>query len=221
MHKKKFMIAGACLLTFLLLMCSFWIYQKKQQDYVKAQSEVQEYQQKMIAEMAEAKESASNLGMVSAEMQKQITGCDRSRVKKDDNTIDSLLSSALTWDSEESYDAGRDLLMKKTGLTEDSRFMTTFFKNKYVYDTDGNAYNSWPGWAEEGLNMSYEGMQSHLVDIQDNVYSYMTIVMVSTSTKFTPATGEAWENSSDGRCLFLYKTDGNGKIFDMDAYILS
>ena len=222
MGKKKNMILIIlmCLLSFLLVLSAMWFYQKRQKDYVKAQAEVQEYQQKTMADVMEAKEAASNFGMVSEEMQKKITGCDRSRVKKDDQTIDSLLSEALTWDSEESYDNGRNLLMERTGMTEESRFMTTFFWNKYVYDTDGNAYNSWDGWKEQGLNLNYEGMQSYLIDIQDNVYSYISLVTVSSSTTFEPATGDSWENSSLGRCLFFYKTDGNGKIFDMDAYIL-
>lgn len=220
--KKNMILSGFVFLITCVLVClSVFMYQKRHKDYVKAQTEIAEYQQKLMEDIENAKTSASNLGMVPEDVQKKVTGCDRQRVQKDDAAMESLLSAALTWDSESTYDAGRELLMKQTDLTEESRLMTTFFPSKFVYDTAGNAYNSWDGaWKRDGLNMTYEGLRSQVVGIQDDVYSYIAFVSVSSSTEFVPNQADAWTNSSVGKCVLFYKTDASGNITGVDGYIL-
>lgn len=137
------------------------------------------------------------------------SGLDSARVAQDDEAARALLEQAFNWDSKETYDAARNSIKEMYGLSDDSSFLSVFMPemgNINVGDREINEIDA------RGLNISFSGMQSNVTAINGDLYTYFTIVTV-TSSDSTGAT-------ADGESAFVYTVNGNGELSDLAAYAL-
>ena len=154
-------------------------------------------------------------------IKEEVTGYNVKRVQSDSSRIEEVLSDAFTWHTLKDYNAKRDMLKEKLSLADDSHFLKVFFPEvEIIKDQEGNEYNR-IDTSGETLNLEYEDLSPTVIFIDDNdVYTYATRVTVSSSVDYEDSKHNHKVSVDTGYCLLLYKTNPDGSIFDVDAYIL-
>ena len=138
---------------------------------------------------------------------KVASGIDMARVAKDDTVAKKLIERVCTWDSKESYDGMRNGVMKDFGLEETSPFVKVFMPKITDVKLDDKVMNEIDS---NGLNMEFVRMESNVIGISGDKYTYLTTVTIQSSDK----TGA----SAEGESVFIYTVDGKGNLSDLNAY---
>lgn len=201
---------SAVALALVVLACGSWslaVWDTGRMDGEYSESEA--YNESLSARVESLE--ASNLAVKSEALALE-TGMDAERVARDKDAAESLIGRVLTWDSFSSYSSMRESVKDELKLDEGSRFLDVFLPE--VHETlptaDGTVYN----YIDlHGVNARYTGMRQHLCSTDGNFYSYMAFVEW--------ASRDANGNEAYSDAVFLYSTDSDGNILDLDAYTLS
>ena len=172
----------------------------------------------LLAQQDEKVELQNRIDQLSVENNTQITkvkaqanGIDVNRVENDDKVAEELMETVFTWKSYDEYNEIRNTLMNKYQLSNDSSFMQTFMPEIYNEVLDGKNYNRID---VGGYNISFNGMTSYVVSIDEKtkVYEYFTIVDVTSKS----------ENggSSDYSLALQYKVTDGGQIMNLTGYTI-
>ena len=172
----------------------------------------------LLAQQDEKVELQNRIDQLSVENNTQITkvkaqanGIDVNRVENDDKVAEELMETVFTWKSYDEYNEIRNTLMNKYQLSNDSSFMQTFMPEIYNEVLDGKNYNRID---VGGYNISFNGMTSYVVSIDENtkVYEYFTIVDVTSKS----------ENggSSDYSLALQYKVTDGEQIMNLTGYTI-
>lgn len=131
-------------------------------------------------------------------------GVEASRLDTDSTIIRSLLSTAATWDSGEAYDAARQSLMDRYGLSETSAFLTSVMPaQNYRVDAEGKSYYYIDAM---GLSSSLDSVHIDLVDAKADAYTY--VVRMRLDVANPNITG----SSAVSDYLIQVTVDGSGRI---------
>lgn len=134
------------------------------------------------------------------------SGIDAARKAKDDELIKQVLGTAFTWNSYESYMAGRTKLMTGFGIKEDSTMLTkTMPSVENRTDPSGKTFNVID---TQGLNSSFASVESRVSLIKVTDYSYFAIAKANTSSK-------VGSTSVETSYAVSYTIDANGKLLDI------
>lgn len=207
LKNKKLMIPGIIAVVMLIFAFAFYaIATGSQQSVLNAANE--KYAQLTNKKsMLEAALSTSN-----AEAVRSGTGMDAQRKVKDDGAAEELAKLVTTWDSKKSYDEARKNAMSKYGLKADGTFMKTFMPEVVELDS-ATGKGTTNEIDANGSNMTYQDMTSYVTKISGDKYTYLAKVNVSGSNKAG--------NTATKSLMFIYTTDANHKLSDIDGYRLA
>ena len=166
-------------------------------------------QQTEIATLEQQKKEASDKRTSEVNtVTKNSFGLDTSRVATDDRIVTEIIKTATTWSDADSYNTARTKLRDDYKFTDDSQMLSVFMPE--VKDAplgqDGKMINTINAY---GLNMTYVKMHSYVVNIDDGVYSYFTVVDVLSK--------DAQGHTGEGHIIFTYDVDANGAVSNMIA----
>lgn len=166
-------------------------------------------QQSEIAALTQQKQEASDKRTSEVNtVTKNSFGLDSSRVATDDRLASQIIKTATTWSDSESYTNARNTLRDEYKISEDSYLLTTFMpkSENMPLGQGGKMINTIDAYA---LNMTYVNMHSYVVNIDNGVYSYFTVVDVLSK--------DAQGHSGEGNIIFTYDVDANGAVSNMVA----
>lgn len=166
-------------------------------------------QQTEIATLTQQKQEASDKRASEVNtVTKNSFGLDTSRVATDDRLVSQIIKTATTWSDSESYINARNTLRDDYKISEDSYLLTTFMpkSENMPLGQGGKMINTIDAY---GLNMTYVKMHSYVVNIDNGVYSYFTVVDVLSK--------DAQGHSGEGNIIFTYDVDANGTVSNMVA----
>jgi hypothetical protein len=166
-------------------------------------------QQSEIATLTQQKQEASDKRASEVNtVTKNSFGLDTSRVATDDRLVSQIIKTATTWSDSESYTNARNTLRDEYKIAEDSYLLTTFMpkSESMPLGQGGKMINNIDAY---GLNMTYVNMHSYVVNIDNGVYSYFTVVDVLSK--------DAQGHTGEGNIIFTYDVDANGVVSNMVA----
>ena len=166
-------------------------------------------QQSEIATLTQQKQEASDKRASEVNtVTKNSFGLDTSRVATDDRLVSQIIKTATTWSDSESYTNARNTLRDEYKIAEDSYLLTTFMpkSENMPLGQGGKMINNIDAY---GLNMTYVNMHSYVVNIDNGVYSYFTVVDVLSK--------DVQGHSGEGNIIFTYDVDANGTVSNMVA----
>lgn len=166
-------------------------------------------QQSEIATLTQQKQEASDKRASEVNtVTKNSFGLDTSRVATDDRLVSQIIKTATTWSDSESYTNARNTLRDEYKIAEDSYLLTTFMpkSENMPLGQGGKMINNIDAY---GLNMTYVNMHSYVVNIDNGVYSYFTVVDVLSK--------DAQGHTGEGNIIFTYDVDANGTVSNMVA----
>jgi hypothetical protein len=139
----------------------------------------------------------------------EVLGADHARLDADEELIDQVLDTALTWESHAEYVDARSAMMTVYGLDEDSPFMTVFLPEPTVnVDAEGTEYALIDLL---GLDSRVNAFRTELLSVRGTEYSYLILVEVRSSSD----DGQA---SAHGVSTVLLTTDGDGGVSNVEGY---
>lgn len=141
-----------------------------------------------------------------ADVVQATTGFDEERVEKDTEIAESFISTVMTWDTWDEYEAARQECMSVYGLSPDSDFMQIFMPEVPNSTLEGKDYNSIDTY---GLNVKFEELTPYVTNINAGTYSYFSLVEWSTHD----ANGAEAVTTS----IFTYSVDADGNLINIDA----
>lgn len=166
-------------------------------------------QQSEIAALTQQRQEASDKRASEVNtVTKHSFGLDTSRVATDDRLVSQIIKTATTWSDSESYTNARNTLRDEYKIAEDSYLLTTFMpkSESMPLGQGGKMINTIDAY---GLNMTYVNMHSYVVNIDNGVYSYFTVVDVLSK--------DAQGHTGEGHIIFTYDVDANGTVSNMIA----
>lgn len=141
---------------------------------------------------------------------KEAVGLDASRRNADMDTINDLMASVGTWNDGAEYDKGRNTVLEQYEIPEDSQFMTEFFPEQPSKTSrSGDTYYEVD---MKGLNSKVDNIETSLINIDGDKYTYLSLVEISSSSKDNKA---RVSNIS----IVRFTTDSAGKILDINGMI--
>ena len=190
-----------------------------QNDINNKQSELKTIQSKIT--MAQATTQTNSEKVIA-----DTTGVDQAMIEKDNAAAQQLFKLAFTWDSYNKYVQVRNDVMSQYGFSEDSEFMTKLLPEVKQYTTQTYAGPDEILDADQmqqymqttttdditinGLNMSYNTMNSCVSNVTTNGYEYLTRVTVTSTSKV---------GATVSRAITLgYVVDANEKLQDIKVY---
>lgn len=166
-------------------------------------------QQSEIATLKQQKQEASDKRTSEVNtVTKNSFGLDTSRVATDDRLVSQIIKTATTWSDFEGYTNARNTLRDEYKIAEDSYLLTTFMpkSENMPLGQGGKMINTIDAY---GLNMTYVNMHSYVVNIDNGVYSYFTVVDVLSK--------DVQGHTGEGNIIFTYDVDANGTVSNMIA----
>lgn len=204
---KRIMIPGIFAVVMLILAFAFYVLATSGQQQMLDEANARYAQLSNKKGMLEAALATSN-----AEAVRSGAGMDAKRKAQDDSAAANLAKLVTTWDSKKSYDAARADVINKYGLKEDGTFMKTFMPKVVELDS-ATGKGTTNEIDANGSNMSYQGMTSYVTKIAGDKYTYFTAVDVSSSNRAG--------NTATKSLIFIYTTDANHKLSNIEGYRLA
>lgn len=203
---RKYMVMIICIIVVVFLLIGNAIISS-----VYYNSELKSLDTQKLKLQTQLEQQNADMLQVNNHVVSDVLGYDAGRVKTDDMAAEKFFKLAFTWKSYSDYESVRNSIVDKYGLSLDSDFMKTLFPDVIVKDADGNEYNVLDVSA---ANMKYDSMKSHLVGVNNDVYSYFTEVNVS---------AESYDSTSVGHIIFIYDVFKKGElnVSTMKAYIVN
>lgn len=145
---------------------------------------------------------------------KEVTGVDTSRMTQDNKAADDFFRTIFDWKGGNQYMEARQYCMEK-GIAEDSQFLTEFFSPINLT----NDYDPLSDDRKVPLSMYYGSTDYRkLIGVQDDVYSYMAMLSVTTNGTYKTADGKEKKVEGTGHVMMSYSVDAEGNISNIDGY---
>ncbi|MFC4048392.1 hypothetical protein ACFOY4_01740 [Actinomadura syzygii] len=146
-------------------------------------------------------------------------GVTATRLEDDAAIITSLLATAFTWDSGETYENARESLENRYGLTDDEEFLQDFISPAlYTDDGEGNKHYLFD---KRGLRAAFAGApEIAVVKVTGTKYRYAVMADIAFRAKEQATNGpgeEATEASVTRRVLLWITVDGEGAVSDLSG----
>ncbi|NUQ96243.1 MAG: hypothetical protein HOY79_06640 [Streptomyces sp.] len=144
-------------------------------------------------------------------------GVSQNRLSTDGERIKSLLSMAFTWDSGQGYEAARENLKSRFGLTENEAFLKSFMpSSRFNEDSQGRRYYYID---TVGLNSALgEDQGIEVVDVKTGVYTYAVLADVEvTSDAVTQNKASRASVTAHRRALLFVTVDAQGKLSNLSG----
>lgn len=144
-------------------------------------------------------------------------GVSQNRLNTDGERIRSLLSMAFTWDSGQSYEAARESLKSRFGLTENETFLKSFMPpSRFNEDSQGRRYYYID---TVGLNSALGADPDiEVVDVKAGVYTYAALADVEvTSDAVTQNKSSKASVTAHRRALLFVTVDAQGKVSNLSG----
>lgn len=140
----------------------------------------------------------------------EVLGLNQERKAKDDKSVESVMSEALTWSSGEEYMSARRRLVNKWGLTEDSQLLSVFLpgEEQGAWAVDGSG-KRW--FAYTGVNSSLDSFSTTVTRIDGTSYTYLAVLGVRTLSTDTQADSVSYS-------VMSYTVDGSGTVSNVTAW---
>lgn len=119
-----------------------------------------------------------------ADVLRQATGgVDAAHRDSDDALIRDLLDTALTWDGVSEYLNAREQVKERFGLDDNSQFMQVFMPGEMagVARTDASGQTHYA--VDADISNSFDSMDSTIIAVNGDVYSYITLVGMRTASE--------------------------------------
>lgn len=141
-------------------------------------------------------------------------GVSRGRLAKDARVINQLLDTALTWDSGLAFEAARDELKDRFGLTEEDPFLTEFMPpSRFNEDSEGNRYYYID---TTGVNSAVgDDPEIEVVSVMADKYRYAILADVRITADAVEQGGSAEVPSTHQAMLLFVTVDAEGNISDL------
>ncbi|WP_327357882.1 hypothetical protein [Streptomyces sp. NBC_01304] len=139
-------------------------------------------------------------------------GVSQSRLSADGERIKSLLSTAFTWDSGQSYEEARESLKSRFGLTENETFLKSFMPaSRFNEDSRGRRYYYID---TAGLNSALGADPDiEVVDVKAGIYSYAVLADVEATSDAVSQNKASKASVTAHRHVLLFVTvDAQGKV---------
>lgn len=199
--KYGFVIFGLVVLGVSAMSYGFVAASVTDQDEARAQ-EIQELEQSFTVRQQELREE-------SQQVYDNLLGTDNSRVEQDRAVIQSLLSTALTWDDRASYEDARNSVIEDYDLAADDHFVETYLPPAPVTtDGEGNEYSYLD---VAGLNSRLGGFEAEVLSVIRTEYRYLVSV---TAESVSNDDMESAANTS----VVLLTINADGEISDISGY---
>ncbi|GHB82176.1 hypothetical protein GCM10010306_090920 [Streptomyces umbrinus] len=144
-------------------------------------------------------------------------GVSQNRLSTDGERIKSLLSMAFTWDSGQSYEAARESLKARFGLTENETFLKSFMPpSRFNEDSQGRRYY----YIDTiGLNSALGADPDiEVVDVKAGIYTYATLADVEvTSDAVTQNKSSKASVTAHRHALLFVTVDAQGKVSNLSG----
>lgn len=137
------------------------------------------------------------------------TGSDSERIAADSRMAEQFMRTVFSWETDDEYRSARETIMKDYSLTEDSSFMKEFMPDMTVTSRDGTEYLPIDILK---LNASFDKIDVRFVNVAGDTYSYFCTVKWYVRGSF--GTSESTDS------MFLFDTDAEGNIKNLEAYTL-
>ncbi len=144
-------------------------------------------------------------------------GVSQNRLSTDGERIRSLLSMAFTWDSGQSYEAARESLKSRFGLTGNETFLKSFMpSSRFNEDSQGRRYYYID---TVGLNSALGADPDiEVVDVKAGVYTYAALADVEvTSDAVTQNKSSKASVTAHRRALLFVTVDAQGKVSNLSG----
>ncbi|MFJ2420227.1 hypothetical protein [Streptomyces brevispora] len=144
-------------------------------------------------------------------------GVSQNRLSTDSERIKSLLSMAFTWDSGQSYEAARESLKSRFGLTESEMFLKSFMPpSRFNEDSQGRRYYYID---TVGLNSALGAdTDIEVVDAKAGVYTYAVLADVEvTSDAASQNKASKTSVTAHRRALLFVTVDAQGKVSNLSG----
>lgn len=146
----------------------------------------------------------------SKQLREDSSGLVLDRVERDNNTVGSIMGTATSWDSSESYDEARSELLNEHKIDPKSQFMTEFMPKQKDCNTTAEG--------EKLCLIDLNDLDSQMVNFHSVVtkigptdYTYFGVVDVSTSAR-------DGKSSATYSTPVEYSTGLDGKVKNLRAY---
>lgn len=176
--------------------------------YADIQQEVEEQRQELNNLQNSLKTKSAETKVVKNTVIKSTTGYNAERAATDDEEFRKFMNVVCTWNSYESYNKARNIIISDYGIDENSSFMTQFMPKVGNIVENGKNYNLIDGG---NWNMKFDSMKSYVISISSNIYTYFAIVDVVTTSR------EAKGGEAVSRCVVTYDIDADHKISRISA----
>ena len=135
-----------------------------------------------------------------------LEGLDKQRWQEDDIVINEWIYPAFNFDNADEYNANRDIFIDRLGMNDD--FVIEVMP---PYDSKYALQSSEDMMVDDGtgINMHVTNFVSYVDAINDDVYSYVAVVTVSSTNK------KGKTMTSD--IILTYSIDGSGSVQDFHA----
>ncbi|WP_328791481.1 MULTISPECIES: hypothetical protein [unclassified Streptomyces] len=144
-------------------------------------------------------------------------GVSQSRLSTDGERIRSLLSMVFTWDSGQSYEAARESLKSRFGLTENEMFLKSFMPpSRFNEDSQGRRYYYID---TVGLNSALGADPDiEVIDAKAGVYTYAALADVEVTSDATSQNKASKASVTAYRRALLFVTvDAQGKVSNLSG----
>ncbi|MYR60064.1 hypothetical protein GTY54_28815 [Streptomyces sp. SID625] len=144
-------------------------------------------------------------------------GVSQDRLSTDGERIMSLLSTAFTWDSGQSYRAARESLKSRFGLAENETFLKSFMPpSRFNEDPQGRRYYYID---TVGLNSALgEEPSIEVVNVKAGIYTYAVLADVEvTSDAVSQNKASSASVTAHRRALLFVTVDAQGKVSNLSG----
>ncbi|MFD4574232.1 hypothetical protein ACFWNK_19720 [Streptomyces sp. NPDC058417] len=144
-------------------------------------------------------------------------GISQNRLSTDGELIKSLLSIAFTWNSGQSYEAARESLKSRFGLTENETFLKSFMPpSRFNEDSQGRRYYYID---TVGLNSALGADPDiEVVDVKAGSYTYAALADVEvTSDAVTQNKASKASVTAHRRALLFVTVDAQGEVSNLSG----
>lgn len=139
------------------------------------------------------------------EVLRRNSGISSERRTRDEDIINSFMSTLFTWNDMSEYEKARQEVIEEYNLSEDSDFVKVF-----LAPVTDDAVNEL--FDNNGYNAVYEGSDSYVTSISTDKYSYISIITVS-----MVISGQ----ESTGKLVFTCDIDGDGNMSNLGAFSIA
>ena len=168
-------------------------------EYKELYAQYEQLQSDIATKKAEVESQSNNITQV-------VTGLDEQRHNHDDESMVSFFNYVLNWHNFDEFCAARDEVKEK--YNPDDEFMHLFFPDiQTAVSPDGHVYN----YIDiNNLTMEYSDMQSYIINIDGDEYTYFAIITIQSVTN-----GNLGQNTIAMR----YTIDADSKIVNIKGIL--